>query len=371
MKILLVISSYLPNIGGLQSVTSSLAEELAQRGHQVSIITHRYPRTFPASETIHGIPVTRWFFLVPRWMLLQNKRLDLFLAAIFYFPLTFVRLVSRIVQSKPDVVNLHFVGAPALFLLFARRLMRFRLIVSLHGDDVEGMPARNRFDRWIFCAIVRRADVVTACSNYLVERARQIEPRMAQAFAIHNGIQMAQKDSSQQSGDFILGVGRFVPSKGFDILLRAMAESSAGHLKLVGDGPERGALEWLRRELGLNGQVDFLGAQSRADTFTLMQKCRLIVVPSRADSFGLVALEAMAAGKPIIATRVGGLPEILQGADAILIEPENPIALANGIRDALTRLEREPGFGARNREHAARFSIVQMRDAYAKVYAGE
>jgi glycosyltransferase involved in cell wall biosynthesis len=95
------------------------------------------------------------------------------------------------------------------------------------------------------------------------------------------------------------------------------------------------------------------------------------VVPSREEPFGLVALEAMAVGKPVIATRVGGLPEVLEGADAILVEPNNPAALANAIIGLFQRIQSEPRFGANNRAIASRFSIEQMMADYTKIYRKE
>ena len=150
MNILLVVSSYLPTVGGLQSVTSDLAFELQRRGNVVAVLTNRYPRALTASETIGDIRVIRWHFILPRCRHLRRGRLDLFLAGLFYFPFTLTRLVRKIAREKPDVVNLHFVGGPTFFLLIALTLMRFRFVVSLHGDDVEGLPRGTWFDRWVF-----------------------------------------------------------------------------------------------------------------------------------------------------------------------------------------------------------------------------
>jgi glycosyltransferase involved in cell wall biosynthesis len=100
-----------------------------------------------------------------------------------------------------------------------------------------------------------------------------------------------------------------------------------------------------------------------------MASSRVVAVPSRQEPFGLVALEAMAAGKPVIASRVGGLPEVLDGAEALLVEPDDPTALADALKSMLATIDRNPEYGAHNRECAARFSISRMVAEYERVYA--
>lgn len=379
MKVWLVISSYLPNRGGLQTVTSQLAMELQKRGVNVSVLTQRYPRTLVESENVDGIPVQRLFFLKPHLRDLWRGRIDLFLAGLFFLPLTLARLLWRMMRERPDVVNLHFVGAPAFFLLIARALLSFRFVVSLHGDDVEGLPRRTAFERWVFRAILRRADAVTACSRYLLDRAITVESTITpKSHVIYNGTDLSDlspnsfPDREGEQGVGLLSVGRMVPKKGFDILLRALSQDHhAGRrfkVCLIGDGPERGALEKLVRDLGLNEWVEFRGSQKHDEVIGAMASSCAVIVPSRQEPFGLVALEAMAAGKPVIAARVGGLPEVLNDADAILVPPDDPAALAHAIASLSARLEREPMFGARNRAIAARFSVARMTDMYLDVY---
>jgi glycogen synthase len=373
VNVLLVVSSYLPNLGGLQSVTSNLAGGLMGRGFAVTLLTHRYPRTLPAAEEIDGVPVRRLFFLSPRLRYLKAGRLDLFLAGIFYFPTNLLRLVRMIRRERPDVVNLHFLGGPAPFLLLARILLRFKYIISLHGDDVEGLARGSWFDRWVFRTSLRRADAVTACSRYLLSQAQAIEAGIApKGRVIYNGVDLECRPVPGSTCSSILAVGRLMPKKGFDVLLHALAsmgrELGAAHLVLIGDGPERDSLRMLGSDLGLNERVEFLGALDHGKAMRAIIGSQIVVIPSRQEPFGLVALEAMAAGKPVVATRVGGLPEVLDGADALLVEPDDPAALAEGIAAAWTRLEREPTFGARNRQVARRFTLEHMIEEYLAAY---
>jgi len=369
MKILLIVSSYAPNAGGLQIVTRQLAGELRARGHSVAVVTNRYPRTLAANEILDGVQVIRWHFLTPRWSQLLSLRFGLFVAGFLYLPLTLTRLIFLLRRERPDVVNLHFVGAPALFVFLARWFVTFRLVVSLHGDDVEGLSERGRFDRWVFRSLLRRAEGVTACSQYLLEQALRIEPSAKQkGLVIHNGMEPSNAGVVRNTGE-IFAAGRMVPKKGFDVLLRAHADGqNRSRLTLMGDGPERERLEQLARILELNGEVSFRGNQDHDRVLEEMAAADVVAIPSLQEPFGLIALEAMSLGKPIVASRVGGLPEVLEGADALLVKPGDASELAAALETTRGRLRDDPGFGARNRELAARFSTDRMTRGYLQAY---
>ena len=370
MRVLLMPASYPPVLGGLQTVVQTLARALKERGHDVRVITNKYPRTLATHEVLDDVAVVRWLFLVPRLRQLVDLRFDLFLAGLFYFPLTLARLIFNLRRERPDVVNLHFVGGQAFFLLLARWFTSFRLIVSVHGDDVEGLSQRRDFDRWVFRALLRRADIVTACSRYLLEKAREWEPTIQEkARVTYNGIDLPPALPTRVHRGSLFASGRMIPNKGFDVLLRAKAENRGQwRLVLMGDGPERNALESLARTIGLNGDVVFCGNQPRSQVLSAIAEADLVVVPSRKDSFGMAALEAMAYGKPIVATRVGGLPEVLKNADALLVEPDDPAQLARAIETALDRMKHDSHFGLHNRERAASFSTAHMTDEYLGSY---
>ncbi len=368
MKILLIASSYLPKIGGLENVTAALAAGLQRHHHTVTIITQRTPRTLTAFERIQGVSVHRWHFIFPRLEDLRRGRPDLFIAGLLFFPLTLFRLVAQIAVHKPDVVNLQFAGAPSLFLLVARRLIPFRMVVSLHGDDVEGRPLCNRFDRWILGKLVGCADAVTACSRYLLERVTEFEPQIAcRGAVVYNGVQM-ERLASVEADEKVLAVGRLVKKKGFDLILYAMQELQDIRVRIIGDGPERDALATLATELDLRDRVEFCGAQSYAQVMRLMAAAKIVAIPSRQEPFGLVAIEAMNAGKPIVAARTGGLVEILEDTDTFFFESGNSKMLAAMLRKALDKLDQDPGFGRRNRERGARFSQDRMIDGYEAAY---
>lgn len=370
-RVLLVASSFAPNVGGLQTVTAQLARGLRARGIAVEVLTNKYPRALPARENISGVPVQRLNFLLPRWSDLRRGRADLFLAGLWYAPVTMLRLLDAIRRFKPDAVNLHFVGAPAFFVLVAHWFLKFRLVVSLHGDDVQGLTRRGKFDRWVFHQLVTRADALTAPSQSLMDVAnRDVRIAPDRACVIYNAVETTSLPMVKTLATEWATVGRLAPKKGFDVLLRALARlpDELQHLTLVGGGAELETLQALARELQIEMRVDFRGVVRHAEALAVMAASRAIVIPSRMEPFGIVALEAMALGKPVVATCVGGLPEVLRDADAILIEPDNPTALARALLEMVERLVHEPHFGARNRACAARFSTQRMLDAYLQQY---
>lgn len=357
-------------------MTSNLARGLREQGQEVTVLAQRYPRTLAKREVMAGVEVERLLFLVPRWSQPAQGRMDLFAAGLVYFPLTLARLVWRLRRGRYDMVNLHFAGAPALFLLWAHRLLHFHYIVSLHGDDVEAPQRGTEFDRRVFRATLREADAVTACSGALLGQALASAPEAAsKARVIYNGIPVPAEAVASGAGNdapFYFAAGRMVPKKGFDVLVRAIALCAEGghpvRLELAGDGPERGRLETLAKQLHAAEHIHFAGTLERDALLGRMSECRAVIVPSRREPFGMVALEGMAYGKPVIATHVDGLAEVLEDAAGVMAPPDNPRALAEAILETEERLARDATFGAQNRDAVKRFSQERMNEAFAALY---
>ena len=324
---MLFASSYPPILGGVQTVAHTLARHLLCQGHEVRVVTSRYPRSLPAREMIDGVPVQRWLFLKPNTGYLRRGRPDLFLGSLYFCPVTRARLVHLMKTFRPEVVNVHFPDAQIPFVLWLRRRFNFRLVVSIHGHEIErwfenGSPCGGHFPqaatrhlRSILCV----ADAVTACSRHLLERAIQLEPSVAhKGYVIYNGVdpkRFKDKTAYRHPRPYILAYGRLTYQKGFDMLLAAFAqavyEDNNVDLILAGNGEERKALEALACQFGLDGRVHFFGRATGDEVVRLLNGCLFVIVPSRRESFGIAALEALAAGKPVLATRVGGLGEFL------------------------------------------------------------
>jgi glycosyltransferase involved in cell wall biosynthesis len=299
----------------------------------------------------------------------------------------------RLVRSfRPDVVNVHFPDAQIPFVLWLRRRWDFRLVVSLHGNDVEQAvpgtlrpssgPRKGR--SLPVGAILREADAVTACSRYLLDRAVQLEPAVAgKGHAIPNGISPERFQAATRtlhSRPYLLAYGRLTPVKGFDLLLDAFARLAprfpAVDLLLAGEGPERAALEVQAERMGVARQVRFYGRAQPDEVVALLNGALFVAVPSRSEAFGITALEALAAGKPVLATRVGGLPELLPAAGgataggSLRLVEATAEGLAQGLQQwlgpgGLPRVARESGRSIRDQ-----YSWGQIARRYEEVLMG-
>jgi glycosyltransferase involved in cell wall biosynthesis len=227
------------------------------------------------------------------------------------------------------------------------------LVVSLHGDDVErfsngAQPNGWRGDLPALRAILKSADAVTAVSRDLLDKAKQVEPQIAnKSHVIHNGIDLIRFTETARHDHprpYWLALGRFVHKKGFDLLIEAFSRYDTEHrpdLIIAGSGEERGALQEQVERLGLNEKIHFFGPASDVEVVKLMNGSIGVVVPSRHEPFGIVALEACAAGKPVVATKTGGLQELARrlsnsagenGRKSILLVEPTAAGLADGLQ---------------------------------------
>jgi len=374
VRVLIIPSRYFPHHGGLETTVREVSRQLIRSGHSVAIVTNRYPRRLPRQETLDGIPVTRLHFLYPRIAYLKAGRFDLWLAGLVYFPLTLLQLALLLRAYKPDVVNLHYLGSPGLFVWILQRLLRFHLVVSLHGGDVDGEPHCSRFNLWLFRAVLACADAVTTCSRALLDQALQLAPDIApKARVIHNGVDaelFATAAPYSHPRPYILAVGQLLRHKGFDDLIAAYAQAQpdlAGFDVLIaGDGPERQSLEAQVVAQKLNGRVYFLGAATHERVASLMRGAAAIVIPSRREPFGIVALEAMASGRPVIATPVDGLVEALDGAAVSWVPADAPQVLAETLIRVVLESDHTPS--VINQAKAREFAWQAIADQYLGVF---
>lgn len=382
-------SSYAPVLGGLQTVTRTLAEHLS-RSHQLQVLTNHYPRSLPAHEVIDAVTVRRWLFLKPRLLDLWRGRPDLFLASFYAHPLTLMRLSWLMHTFRPQVVNVHFPDNQIPYILWLRRHFSFRLVVSVHGHDIERFfeSDQNDLDRRLEISatamrapaeqmrmLLRSADAVTACSRYLLDKAIALEPEVVgKGQVIYNGVDLdrfREKTAYLHPRPYLLAYGRMTYKKGFDMLIDAFAQvakrCSRIELVLAGDGEECNRLQTQAHRLGVEARVKFFGRATPQQVVQLLNGCCGVVIPSRQEPFGIVAIEALAAGKPVLATRVGGLIEVLEDSDTDFTAP-TVAALQQGLFRWIQIIEeqkhRHRHFSSE--KHHWQYIIRQFEQAYQK-----
>lgn len=286
-------------------------------------------------------------------------------------PSLLLRLARRLRHWQADVIHTHDDRAH-LYGTLAGRLARVpRILHTRHGRS----PQLSRRQKMLVSIAARWVDHFVCVSEDSADLAMRQGVRAAKVRAICNGIdtQRFAFTGPQPDGPAVI-VARLSPEKDIDTLLRAAAlvvkRDAAFRLEIAGDGPCGTALRQTCSDLGLDGTVRFLG-QVR-DVSGLLARAGLFVLSSRSEGISLTLLEAMACGLPLVATRVGGNPEVIaEGETGILVPPENPPALA----DALLRLRSDPQIGVRLGEAGRRrveehFDIRRMVAQYETLYQG-
>jgi teichuronic acid biosynthesis glycosyltransferase TuaC len=263
------------------------------------------------------------------------------------------RRVRRHVAGKDyDAVIGHYLYPTAGMANTAARLAGAKLVLVVHGTDSRSV---RRSDPWALASrrALRSADLVIAVSHALAHTLRDDLrlPSRIPIEVIHMGIDdgVFVPDSTARSAlavgeseRIVLYVGNLVHVKGLDVLQsafeRLVASGQADRLVLVGGGPlEAGLREWASDNVALRNRVLLTGRIEQAEVARWMAAADVLALPSRNEGLGLVLLEAMACGTPCVASRVGGVPEIVDGAVGALVPPDDPMALAAALARVLGR----------------------------------
>ncbi len=365
-RIWLVSANYPPQVGGVEQVVSHLARYLAARGDTVTVITSRAGAgRWGREREESGVEVHRLYLGVPGagW---RSTLLFPLLA-----PATLLYLLLLVRRRPPELLHLHFVDNAAAYALLLSALLPLPLIASLHGDDVERLPYERPVYRWLLRAVLRRAALVTGCSAALLQAAGATEGRV-----VANGVSSEQfaPVAAPPANGYLLSLARLAPKKGMDVALQAVATLPARHAEIdvviAGDGPQRAGLERLAGSLGLRRRVQFRGRVEPEAVPALLAGCRLFVLASRHEAFGIVLLEAMAAGRPVVATRVGGVPEIIEdGVHGLLVARDDPQALAAAISRLLDNPELAARLAAQGQVHVQQsFTLQQQGQRFRRLY---
>jgi glycosyltransferase involved in cell wall biosynthesis len=268
-------------------------------------------------------------------------------------PVAFSRIVRGVRRERPAILHTHLVHAD-FHGLPAGRLARVPVLVSTkHGfnafRDGRAFAAADR-------AIAALADVHIAISAGLARYLAESEGFDAASFeVVHYGIVAGPPPAPSPGRPRLAVVGRLVPIKGHDVLLRALA-TAREHvpeltLEIAGEGPLEAELRGTVRRLGLGDAVTFLGRVP--EPAQVFERAEVVVVPSFGEGFGMVALDALERGRPVIASAVGGLPEIVaDGRTGLLVPPGDAAALAAAIRELADDPPRAAAIGAAGRERA-------------------
>ena len=338
MRILLVSPSD-EAFGGVTSVVGNLARYLQSHSHEV-IFLHPGRALLPKSKT------TKWGFrgFDLRLQAPFGKRHPVISLALFliFFPIGIYQLARLIQRHRIEIVNVHFPHNHCFYFGLCRRILPFRLVTSIHGADLfpNGKP-KISYSRTIRFLLFSSDLLVAPSQSYQKDFSSVFPALNGKTIFIHNGIDLDELRAPQEGNRgeqdrYILCIAAHNVKKGLDVLIRAVAllrdVDPPFKVLLVGDGPLRPQLEELVRSLGIEERIKFLGWQERSEIVNLLHWCEAVVLPSRSEPFGIAVIEGLASQKPVVATTVGGIPEIIEsGKNGILVEPDNPAALAEAL----------------------------------------
>ena len=338
-----------------------LAAELVRRGHEVTVLADRRPESLQASEIRDGVRICRPMFrraLAGDAALVHSIR----------------REVAAIkAEARAELTFIFSSGYGEFFHHVTERGHPMPLVVGLHECFPE---ASFRADAMVGRTL-RAAAWATANSEATLAVARAHLPALAPiSSVIHCALPMPDDPPTAPSGSAcrLAYLGRLVRRKGVDVLIAAMSLIAARfpllRLAIAGEGEEHPALEAQVADLGLDARIDFVGALPHSAVYRFLAEADVVVMPSRIEPFGMVALEAAQMARPVVASAVQGLPEvIIDGETGLLVRPDDAPALAEAIASLLTDPVRARALGAAGRRRAeVKFAWDFYADAHVRLF---
>lgn len=362
MRIMVWTNSFWPQIGGVEVLGTRLFSALKARGHELLIVTRRISISFPGEAMYYGIPVYRF----PTLQVLDKSDVDQ-LAQIRQ------QMFKLKLNFRPDLIYFYHVG-PEMFLY--QEIIQDRsvpVLVTLHGT----FPDQCFLPDTLIGKLLQLADWITACSAAVLDKTRQQLPEIVSSSSvIANGLEEPHVDPAPISFEApkLLCIGRVVPEKGFDLVLTALASLihrfPTLRLVIAGDGELLPELKQQAARLQINNHVEFMGWVIPEKIPALINESTMVVVPSREEPFGLVALQASQMARPVVASRVGGLSEIIVDKETgLLVEKENAGALADAIAFLLDHPEVAVRMGQNGRNRAREvFNWDRYVNAYDQLF---
>jgi N-acetyl-alpha-D-glucosaminyl L-malate synthase BshA len=365
-----------PTYGGSGVVATELGLELAQRGHEVHFISYSQPirlNTPQPNIYFHEVDVSHY--------------------PLFEYPPYDLALASRMGEVaelyRLDLLHVHYAIPHSVSALLARQMLaassggrrRLPFVTTLHGTDITLVGADPSYLP-ITKFSIEQSDGVTAISHWLRERTLKDFEIRKPIQVIHNFVNCdiyrrderaaeRRKEYSPNGERVLVHLSNFRPVKRLGDVVEVfdrVQKQIPARLLLIGDGPERSTAEWMVRRKGLQERVLFLGKQDRVQE--KLAVADLMLLPSQLESFGLAVLEAMACEVPSVATRVGGLPEVIEdGKTGFLAEVGDVETMARQAIDILGNEQRLREMGRRARQAAEeRFSASRIIPQYEDFY---
>lgn len=364
------ISCY-PVYGGSGVVATELGIELAQRGHEVHFITYAMPfrlSSFVENVYYHEVEI-------PSYPLFDHPPYSLALT---------VAMHNTAMQHGLDLIHAHYAVPHATSAWMAKEMVgrdNFCVVTTLHGTDIT-LVGQDPSYQSITQFSIQRSDGITAVSEYLRRETVEhfdISPNRIEVIPNFVDLALYKRDAhpchrsrlSESGESIIMHISNFRAVKRVDDAVRVFARVARqipARLVLVGDGPERGRVQQTAEEEGVAGRVTFLGKQE--SVAEILACADLFLLPSASESFGLVALEALSCGVPVVATKVGGVPEVVPHGEAGFLAPVGAVdEMAEHAVEILKDKPKWRSMSAAARAAAEQYSSERVVPMYERYYA--
>lgn len=363
MKVLVWTPQFWPDIGGIEVFLSKTLPSLQEIGHEFKVVASDPESNREDVTEFNGILVHRF----PFWRALAKR--DLAQIARIRREISALKLTYQ-----PDLVHIHYPGHIAYFHLHTAKTHPAPTLLTIHTP----FPGARSETDTLFSQALRSADWVTAVSQAtLADTIESVPDLRHRSSVIHNGLPVPQVLPTPLPFDppRILYVGRLADEKGGDIALSAFAALRNRfphiHLIVAGDGPARDELKRQAGKLNLSEVVEFTGWIQPEKIPDVINRSTLVVIPSRyREPFGLIAVEAAQMGRPVVAAKTGGLPEIVTDrATGLLFPGENHNACADAIASLLDDPARARRMGEAGRSRVTTlFTLEKCVAAYDELY---
>jgi len=367
MRVLYWTEHFWPYIGGVEVRSAKLLPALGARGYEFIVVTSHGAVDLPNEGQYKGIPVYRFDFRLA----LTRADMDLFKQA--------CQELAKVKRGfAPNLIHIQGIGSSIVFHLRTDKVHPAPLLVTVAQELASTRPTSISSGDTLFSRLLCSANWVTCVSSAVLAHTRQLVPEITPySSLLYNSLESPSllPEPLPDNPPRLLCLGRLIFDKGFDLALSALAMLVALHpqveMVIAGDGPARPELERQAAALGLAERVSFVGWVVPERVPALLNTATVVVMPSRwEEAFGLVALEAALMARPVVATRVGGLPEVVaHGQTGLLVEKDDPQALAEAIAWLLAHPDQAAEMGQAARRRALEiFSWERCVDAYDALY---
>jgi glycosyltransferase involved in cell wall biosynthesis len=339
-----------------------LARALGDRGIEVAVLAPHAP-DLPRREALEGIEVVRFRYapssfetLAYTGTMAEQVRASwpAKAALVSMLGAGFGRALREQRRRQPTLLHAHWWFPSGVFAAATKRLSYVPLVTTMHGSDVR-LARSTKAARSAFRWVLGSSDACTSVSRWLADQAHGIAPTLPPpVVAPMPAATELFTPGGPHERDHLLYVGRLNAQKGIDVLLRALADARRpATLDVVGDGPDSDSLRSLASSLGIADRVSWYGALSQDRLPTFYRRAAALVVPSRDEGLGLVAVEAQLCATPTIAFDSGGLRDVIvDQVTGVLVPDFTPAAMARAIDDLLENPDRAAEFGAAGRRAA-------------------